>query len=557
LNIRILGESADIRGKAFEGLMFLVLEKLNYGNIKNRVHSIGMEFDLDAKHNDTGKPVLCECKAKEDQIGTTDLELFLAKLVHEDTDTSLTEGKFFSTSGFSGTAAKWHQTLLTVQKQRFKIYDSDGIIEILWQNGLILSDDKYDAIIRSHTKYQLGDRRIVYYDSQLYVVQTLRTGGAASHFMILTNEGELVNKQVEDAIVRLDFDLRSLSRIDAIQEKVILALLDSDSKTPSELASSLGENEKNVAIALDELSFMGLLTGHKENETKAFALNTSIETLTTLVNRFASTDKKYPLMSSKYLEKVLNDEYAKHVKDRFKLDLDSDLTKMLIMASRIFPSVLHYLLLGDNTPYLTSYQHLQQLQNTGGTRKRLTELSQSPFFHEIALRILTDMKGLDSNYLSDKKGIKGVHTKNIFKIASETNLIMSIYTEGTNFFVEAAGPIQAGSFLSATDISLYLRSGNIHYALELFNQAIEDYDIVIASAKDNPDLFKSAWHNKGTCYYAQEKCDDAVKCYLEALKVDANFIPSINNLIICYQELKDDANTKEFKERLAKIRSQK
>jgi hypothetical protein len=49
---------------------------------------------------------------------------------------------------------------------------------------------------------------------------------------------------------------------------------------------------------------------------------------------------------------------------------------MLIMASKIFPSVLYYLLLGDNTPYLTSHQHLQQLQSTGGDSKRLTELSQ-------------------------------------------------------------------------------------------------------------------------------------------------------------------------------------
>jgi hypothetical protein len=102
------------------------------------------------------------------------------------------------------------------------------------------------------------------------------------------------------------------------------------------------------------------------------------------------------------------------------------------------------------------------------------------------------MKALDSNYLSDKKGIKGVHTKNIFKIASETNLIMSIYTEGTNFFVKAAGPIQAGSFLSATDVSLYFSGGNIHYALELYDQAIEDFNIVIASAQDKPDLLKRA-----------------------------------------------------------------
>lgn len=537
--------------------MFLVLEKLNYGNIKKRVHSIGMEFDLDATHNDTKELVICECKAREDPVPTTDIELLVAKLVHEDIGITLTEGMFFSTSGFIGTAAKWYETLPDPQKQRLKLYDANAIIAILRQNDLILSDDKYEGVVRKHTQYQLGDRHVVYYDSHLYIVQTLRTGGAASHFMILTNDGELVNKQIEDAIIKLDVDLRLLSRIDIIQEKVILALLDSDCQTTSQLSGALDESERNVAITLDELTTNGMVKKVQKDDTDLFTLSESIDTLTALVRRFANNDKKYQIMSSKYLEKVTSDIYARFVVDRFKLELDQDLTNMLIKASQIFPSVLQYLLLGDNTPYLNSHRHLEELRKSGGDHSQLAELTRSLFFHEIAIRVLTDARTLDSNYLGKKKGIKGFYTKTIFKIASEEHLIMSIHTEGTVYLATVGGPIQAGSFVSASNVSLFLNIANTLRCLELFDQAIREYDKVTGSTGVSSDILAAAWNNKGVCYKALNKCKEAIDCYNEALKIDENLIVVLGNLAVCYQELGEKDKAEEVKIKIEKIRSAK
>ncbi len=519
--------------------MFLVLSKLRYKDIKKRVHSIGMEFDLDAVHTDTLKPVICECKALEYQVSTGDIQTLIAKLVHEDNDASLMEGMFFSTSGFTGTAAKWYETLPETHKQRLKLYDADAISQVLRDNGFLLTDEKYDEMVRKHTSYQMGDRYTVYYDSHLYVVQTLRTGGASTHFMILTNEGEPINKKTEDAIIRLDPGLRSLSHIDIIQEKLILALLDAEGQDLAKLSSAIVEYEKNVAIAADELISSGIITKNQESGLDSFTLNQSMDTLTTLVGRFANSDKKYQLMTSKYVEKMTNDVYAMHIKERFKLDLDKDLTNMLIKASQIFPGVLHYLLLGDNVPYQNSHRHLEELKKSGGDQAYLMGLSQSPFFHEISIRILADMQLLDGNYLGKKKGIKGIFTKNIFKIASDKNLIMSIYTEGVNFLATAAGPIEKGSFLSATDVSLFLGLGDTLYHLELYDDATQDYDRVIESGDKRAGLIAAAWNNKGLCYKALGQCKEAVCCYEEALKIDENMIVTLGNLAVCYQELGD------------------
>lgn len=227
MRIKVLGENPDVKGKSFEKLMVTILDRLGYDDIITRIHTTGMELDIEAKHKVTKNPLICECKAFDQPIGTSHLTDFLGKIVHEETDTITPDGKFFSLSGFIGTASKWYDELKPTTKERFKIYGNEGVISLLNDSGLLLPSEHIDKIIRKNTEYSLGERYGVFFESYLYIVQILKIGGSASHYIILTAEGEIVHKTIEEAVVKLDETLQSLTRIDlAILEKVTLNLLE-------------------------------------------------------------------------------------------------------------------------------------------------------------------------------------------------------------------------------------------------------------------------------------------------------------------------------------------
>jgi Tetratricopeptide repeat len=420
------------------------------------------------------------------------------------------------------------------------------------------SDEVFEAKIKSNTNLSLGDSYLVYTEPGLFVVQILLVGGKPSHYLMMTGSGELVHRTIESEILKLDKTLRSLIRFDLkILESVILKLLDLGKRSIPKISKDLNETEHDVSVAVQELKSVGLLNEESVNGEVVFSLKTDMETLSELVSKYALVPRKYDFMSSKYVENTVSETFAKYVKDRFKLELDQDQTNMMIVGSRIFPSVLYYLLFTDNSNYLCNYQHRQKICMSGQDPGTLENIMRSQFFNEIVIRVLSDMQTLDSNYLAKSKGIQGFYMKSIFKIATEIQLLFSIYTEGTNFFATAGGPIEAGSFLVPTDISLNLKIANTLLALELYERAIPEYDNIINLSKERLDILKAAWNNKGLCYRAQKKLTDAIYCYNEVLKIDENLSETLGNLAICYQELGENDKAEKIKKRLENLRREK
>jgi restriction endonuclease Mrr len=111
LEIRILGATPQKKGRAFENLMHIILDKLDYADFMSPVSTTGMEFDIITKDKRTQESVLCECKAHDEPIATGDLLKFFGKLCHERSKNKALRGAFFSTSGFNGTALKNYDEL--------------------------------------------------------------------------------------------------------------------------------------------------------------------------------------------------------------------------------------------------------------------------------------------------------------------------------------------------------------------------------------------------------------------------------------------------------------
>lgn len=294
LEIKILGATAPKKGKAFENLMRIILDKLDYADFMSPVFTTGMEFDIMTKDNKTHEPVLCECKAHEDQIDTGDLLKFFGKLCHERSNNENLKGVFFSTSGFNGTALKNYKELSEADKQIFKIYDNNEIVELLRESNIFVSNEELGRKIKQKVSYPLGERYLVFYEADIYVVQLVRIGGQPKNFAIFTMEGEMVEGSIRKEIKNLDGKIASLQEIDVeIIDKVALHILDLKPKTVNEISAEIEETTKDVQIALEELKLERLVVSNKIDDSQFFyRIVTNIESLFKLTEKLMAEKEK-------------------------------------------------------------------------------------------------------------------------------------------------------------------------------------------------------------------------------------------------------------------------
>ncbi len=196
LKIRILASSPQEKGKSFELFMETILDRMSFTDFRTNIHKTGIELDIKAKHKVIDEQILCECKAHDEQIATPDLNDFYGKLSHERSKNKQLTGLFFSISGFNGTALEYYNEISDDDKRTFKIFGNKEIISFLRTAGIFTPDDKFEQKIRDNTSYTLGEKYLVYFESALYLVQLLTIGGKATNYIILTSQGDLVDKTI-------------------------------------------------------------------------------------------------------------------------------------------------------------------------------------------------------------------------------------------------------------------------------------------------------------------------------------------------------------------------
>src|SRR5918996_847111 len=240
LKIKILGKTRQLKGRAFERFMKIILDYMGYTDFRANIRYTGMEIDIKAKHKVNNESLICECKAHDEAIGPQDLTDFIGKVGIRGSKNPSLRGLFISVSGFTGTFLETYDYLNTVDKEKVKLLDNSGIISVIKDAGLILSNQELESRIKSLTPLRLGDRYIVYLDLGLFIIQVLSVGGKSSHYIILTGIGEIADKTIEEEILKLDKELKNLKRIDlSILEKVTLNLLDMNRKTLDQISHEI------------------------------------------------------------------------------------------------------------------------------------------------------------------------------------------------------------------------------------------------------------------------------------------------------------------------------
>lgn len=549
MEIRILAKTRQKKGKLFERLMGEALNSSGYHNFRPRINYTGMEIDIkaEADHKATSETLLCECKAHNQPIGPKNLIAFFGKVGIKRSKNPNIKGIFASLSGFTSNALEVHDEYSPHDKLVYALLGNLQIQDLIRESGLLISDQEIDSKIKSKTNLSPGDRYLVYIESGIFIVQILLVGGKPSHYLILTGRGELVQKTIEYEITKLDKTIKSLVKIDLqILDSVTINLLDLKKKSIAQISREINETENDVSIAIEELRLSGLLDKKsRSREGVLFSMRTDMKSLSKLVRKYAFTARKYDFMTSAYIENTVNDDFATYVKDRFKLQLDPDKTTIIIVACRIFASVLHYVLLADNSPYILNYEQR-------GEQRKLREQDQEPrhisdnmereFFDQIVTGIRASLGARDDNRVAYEKGIRGFHMVSTFKMASETDLIFSSSTESTEYLAIAGGTIRAGSDVMATDISVHLSIANTLRSLQLYDRAIKKFNDVIQLAGERQDILIAAWNNKGLALYNLGKHKEAIACYDKALEMKQDYALAWYNRACSKVKIRDIEN---------------
>jgi len=554
MKIRVIAENDQAKGKSFEILIGMILENLGYTNLKTNIRAAGMELDIEANHKSKKLKILCECKAHEKSIEPDDLKIFHGKLRYEIDKKNVNKGFFFSLSGFTSNADRWYNDASEDTRKVLPLYGTKDIILLLHSSNLLATEERIDEIVRRNSSYDLAEKYLIFYQSDLYLIQLLSLKDEITSYMILRGLGGVVSSPVMDAIAKLDKQIQNYRRIDpVITKKVSLNLLDLGEKCSEQISAEIQETVDDIQVAIGDLKLQKIIIANTDGEEpKAqFKINSDLQTLKILTSRFVTTDDKFVFMSTPYINSAVNEKFLDFVIDRFKIPADEKIKKIMIQSARMFPSVLYFFLLGENETYCNFHNSLQRFKSREDVQS-LNNIMLSQFFKEIYENILADLRTAESTYLSNKE-ILGYHHKFEIKFGSQLELLLQVSGSAHTYIAtkEIGDEIKQGEIISPVNVGANIRLGNHLLSINEYNLAIETFDVVIKNSKD-PELLSAAWNNKAQCFRMMGKHPEELSCINNALKYKTTR-NILSNKILCLESMKRISELEKTKKQLAKL----
>jgi tetratricopeptide (TPR) repeat protein len=493
--------------------------------------------------------ILCECKAHEQEIDTGELLKFFGKLYHQRSNDKSLKGKFFSISRFSGTALKNYEELNNEDKEIFSIYGNNEILELLRTCQIIASNEEINTKIKANISggYTLGKRYFVFFNSDLYLIQLINIAGKPRSYIILSSSCEMIDSSIRQQISSQDPLITSLEEFDLeILDKVTINLLDLNKKTLETISAETGEKLEDIKVSLEELKLQGIASENKNDS--LFSIIANIENLKTLALRFTNDNyKKYKFMSSEYLDSLINDEFVNHVAKRFKLTLDDQNKKNLVIICKFFPSALYMVLFRQTLDFENNYRYIQESQLDLSAKEKWHQSTVMSFMSEVLAKAYQDLNILSEKYL-DNRGLRGFNIGNTVRLLSDSGLILDLEYRESFYLAIASGRIEPGQLVSGEVNTIY-KMGLTLMDLRQYHDSITYFDKVI-NLTSEIKYHKAAWNNKGLCFLRLKNYIDAIPCFKKVLSFESTHQEATHNLKVCYtavQRLLDEIKEKEGK----------
>ena len=320
---------------------------------------------------------------------------------------------------------------------------------------------------------------------------------------------------------------------DLIFKKIVLCLLDSASKSISEIADEIGQPSVTVEHQLTILVSAGICEKVSKGEMNQYVVKKNIETFAKLVKEFLSNKEKHTdqieqFIASEYYLTRIDDELVDYVLSRFHLNLvyqNDEAKKGIQRILLVSPSGLIFALYGDTTIFSESQSNWEHLDSSDETREWFTQILHSQFMTPLLEMLIADMKVTTYGLLYAKLQLRVAKVSIHVNIATVHEKYVEAEAGGSFTLLKAAEALRAGQLTAAVDPMIFCENGIALLHLREFQTALESFDKAL-NAVQNPIQKAIVLNNKGWAFLNLKQYQKAIKCFEEGIAFDSdNGIP--------------------------------
>ena len=315
------------------------------------------------------------------------------------------------------------------------------------------------------------------------------------------------------------------------RKKIILHLLDCDSKSGNEIADEIGEPLATVKDQLAVLASENICEKINRDEVSQYVLRKDIEVFARLVKEFLPEKEEHDeetkqFIISEYYFTRIDCELVDYVLKRFYLDSvhqtddEKESIRRVLLAS---PSALSFVLHDDRKNFRESWEHLHRLNSLDENRDRVTQMLSSDFGRQLSDRLIADTSNYAHSPLYDKLGIR------LVKISTQVSLATLeekyVETIGNHIFGsrkvegDSAQDWRTGQLITYVNPIDLSDDGLAFLELGEFQTALKNFDDALNAVQD-PLQKAIVLNNKGLAFLRLKQYQKAIECFKEGIRFD-------------------------------------
>lgn len=316
-----------------------------------------------------------------------------------------------------------------------------------------------------------------------------------------------------------------------IRKKVVLCLIDCDSKPTNEIANEIGESLTIIEDQLTTLVSENICKKINRDEINQYVIRKDIKTFVQLVKEFLSEKEKRDeetekFITSEYYFARVDKELVNYVLPRFyvdpvyQTDEDKQQIRRILLAS---PSALFFVLHGDTAAFNESWSHWNQLDSPGWTRDELLQNLNNEFMMKLSEMLAADMNPIAYVSLYDKLQIR------LVKISTQVSLATInekyIETTGTRVFgsrkvEDSAQNWRTGQLITYVNPIDLSDDGLAFLHLGEFQAALNKFDDALDAVQDTSHK-AIVLNNKGLTFLSLKQYQKALESFEKGIAFDS------------------------------------
>lgn len=533
--IKVLAPSQREKGRAFELLMRQVLDSCGLSPFRTRLRITGAGplLDTRGRQRKDGTPYLGECRALSREVSLDEVKRFFHRYRRERTKTKRLRGLFFSCTPFAPRVLTWYQALGDDIRHAFQLLGPDSIAARLADTRRLLDMDALEAEVAASSTFSPGSRFLASLDGNLYWVQTVLVHRRPAAFFVLAGRGGAAPRFICQEIKGLDASLRDRHLLDlTLREPTLLELLARETRTADELAHALGEPPQEVVALLQWLEREGLVTSlrtpRKPRRLDRYRLQFGLPAFLHLARQFLPGAHRFHFLASQFAAQMITTGLVSYLEERFLIKVPREDLDAIVNLLSISPTALSFAISSPQRD-VSSDREMDAKLIPNGERERLREAARARFLSDLSVRAITDSLHEEFSTLLAARNVRAYLARIQLKAATLQTPVFSLHTLHLHTLPEEK---------PAADAELSLEFGAVMRHIQEYDHALQYLDRAIRDLKD-PMRLKTAWNNKGLCFFNKRRYQEAIECFNETIKLDGNLKQAWFNKAICLREVGD------------------